>query len=534
MTDRRWFIALWATAAIGCVALYAASLIFGDLNQDEGWYLYAGRLVTQGRLPYLDFASTQGPLASMAYALAQPLVDRWGVGGGRLFTALLGLAGCAAGGALAARLAPAGARGLAALLACMLSGLNLYQCYFTTVVKTYAITALLLSSGFLLLASIKPRRGAGAALLAGALLGLAAGTRTSAAMALPVVFLALAWRAWRRRPEPEGRVQALLFALGAIAAVGVVFLPLLIRAPRALWFGLVEYHSGRAAGGLGAYLAYRAGFVARVTQAYYLPIGLLAVLCARRWWGIARAPADEAPALPPGALWGSVAAISLLHAAAPFPYDDYQVIVLPLAAAGLGAMLARLPVAWPGVPNGRRWLAGTLLLLSLAAAGSSPMLQGWFVWPRDRIWWPLRTKPPLATLQRTAAMLKERAKVNRGDLMLTQDTYLAVETGARVPHGLELGPFSYFPEWDREHAEACHVLNRQMMTELLQACPAEIAAFSGYGLAIRLPEVTELAPEEQARLWALVRSGYEPFAEVPRFGQADTTLRILKRLAAQP
>jgi len=296
----------------------------------------------------------------------------------------------------------------------------------------------------------------------------------------------------------------------------------------------VEYHAGRSIGGLTAYLAFKAGFVSRVTQAYFLPASLLAALCVRRWLNRERGEARAEAALTPAMLWGSVAAVTLVHLAAPFPYDDYQAIVFPLMAAGLGAWLAQAAGAQPGASRALRWVAASLLLVSLAAAGSSPTLQGWFVGQRDRIWWPLRKEPPLFLFRRTAALLRDRGLVKPGDLLLTQDTYLAVETGARVPPGLELGPFSYFPDWSRERAEACHVVNRDMLIELLATCPATVAAFSGYGLAIRSPEIAEVPAAERDRLWGAVQSRYRRLLDVPGFGQADTTLRILRREPSAP
>src|SRR5919204_5802399 len=61
--------------AVGLVVLYAAvSVVFvvwGRLNADEGWYLYAGRLAWRGQLPYRDFAFPQMPLTAYVYGLAQ-------------------------------------------------------------------------------------------------------------------------------------------------------------------------------------------------------------------------------------------------------------------------------------------------------------------------------------------------------------------------------------------------------------------------------------------------------------------------------
>ena len=65
---------LWAGAVGLCLFLYLASAWFMELNQDEGWYLYAGLDVARGRLPFIDFASTQGPFMSIFYALAAPFV----------------------------------------------------------------------------------------------------------------------------------------------------------------------------------------------------------------------------------------------------------------------------------------------------------------------------------------------------------------------------------------------------------------------------------------------------------------------------
>ena len=116
--------------------------------------------------------------------------------------------------------------------------------------------------------------------------------------------------------------------------------------------------------------------------------------------------------------------------------------------------------------------------------------------------------------------------MKRGSLLLTQDPYLAVETGLSLPHGLEMGPFSYFSGWPREKAEKCHVLNREMMNELIDTCDAQVAAFSGYGFAMDCPSITKLPDEERAALYSRVEKRYSLFGEVPEFGQAGTTLKI--------
>ena len=518
-----------------CLGLGAANLFLGDLNQDEGWYLYAARLVAHGQVPYADFATTQGPVLPYVYALADPLVCMWGVAGGRLFTFLLGLLCSIAAAALAARLAPAGTRAGAALVAFALIGVNVYQSYFFTIVKTYALAGLLLTLGFLCLVSACRKRSLVQGLLSGLFLMFAAGTRLSAGAVLPVVFLGL-FVSWRREGRGMGSVLG-GFCLGAMLGGIVQFVPFLVKAPQGLWFALVEYHAGRETGGLVKQLAYKAGFVSRVVYAY-LPavcMGVAAWFYGRACGAVAAGGPDRSVTV---WLWSAVGAVTLLHFLAPFPYDDYQAMVFPLFAAAVAVALARRVVGpqaearGPGSPDGQAapggwpaWLLGTVVLVCVLSAFSSPLNQAWVVGRRDRIWWPLKKQTPLAALRETAAFVRSIAKP--GDVLLTQDPYLAVEAGLAVPVGMELGPFCYFPEWSEQKARACRVLNREMLLHVLETCPSPVAAFSGYGLAIRSPGVSELTKAEQSELWQALLSRYRTVRVVEDFGQAATTLKLL-------
>ena len=227
----------------------------------------------------------------------------------------------------------------------------------------------------------------------------------------------------------------------------------------------------------------------------------------------------------PGILWTSVLVMGVAHLAAPFPYDDYQVMVFPLLAVALSVLAvgvcARLSC------RSITAMCAALLVACLGAAGSSPVSQGWVMRGQDRLGVLRHERSPLSVLQEIGRYVLEH--VDRGEEILTQDVYLAVETGLRVPHGLEMGQFSYFPDMSRADAEARGLLNGPMLRELLEGAEAELAAFSGYGLAVRCPEVTELSAAEQTELWGIVEGRYTPLKEVDVFGQAGTTLRILRR-----
>ena len=521
MVPRPILIALWVLGVAAALVLTGANLYLGDLNQDEGWYLYAARLVSEGHLPYRDFAYTQAPVMPFVYALARPLTDGWGVAGGRLFTALLGLTAAGLAAVLAARLVDRPRRAPAALIAFMLVGINVYHSYFTSVVKTYSLSGLLLVLGFLAVTGLRRDRTSPLlAAAAGLALTLAAGTRVSAAVAVPIVFVVLIAR-WRGLPA-----SWFWFGAGAGTAGAVTFLLPLFTTPDTFMFALFGYHSYREAGGLLSGLVYKAGFVSRLVQAYFVAVLLGTGVALARLLRVApRDSADAAPRPFPlsPALWATVAAVTLVHISAPFPYEDYQVMVFPLFAAAVAAALAR-SVERPEV---MRWLVVFVFVISVAASFSSPINQGWFVQERDRIWWRLKDRPPLAKLQDAGRRI--RALARPGDLLLTQDTYLAVEAGLRVPQGLELGPFSYYPQWSSEKARRYHVVNREMLTRILDQADAPVAAFSGYGLAIESPQIRELPADKQEALWAAVTQRYEPTFEMERFGQGATRLRVLVR-----
>ena len=527
--------------AIGLsILLGTANLFLGNLNQDEGWYLYAAKQITEGRLLYRDFMFTQGPVLPYIYGVFFPLIEKFGIEGGRLITALFGLAatGCAAW--LAARSVSKHWRAVA-LCAFILTGVNVYQSYFTVIVKTYALCAFFLTAGFVALSYTNSRRGATAAFWGGFLLALAACTRLSAGIVLPAAGLWLLWN--RKKVSP---LSWIAFGLGGsfilLVGLGTFFL----LTPENTQFALFGYHAGRAPGSLMQLIALKAGFISRFVQAYFVFTAcvLMAFFLRRyqrqvREYGFEEMSLDSRPRLMEllrqaneertpfsisfiSLLWLSGSLITLVHFLAPFPYDDYQVIVYPVLVAALSATLV------PRCPE-KHLLRVVLLLLLIctAASFSSPINQEWMLRSRDRIWWKFKETPDLAVLQKTGAEI--RKQLGTDGLLLTQDTYLAIEARARVPHGMEMGPFCYYPDMPREQAEKLNLLNQELFLEILEQARAPVAAFSGYGLTIRSPEITEIPSDDWKTLRTILETGYKKTGEIPHFGQAHTTLELFEQ-----
>lgn len=537
----------FAAMVMAIAGLYALAIWWGPLNQDEGWYLYSAQLVQDGQKPFIDFAYTQGPVMSYVYARLLPMLPGSGVLQGRLLTALLGIVSLFLTVALAARIADTGddlsirkrRRHWAMVLVLPLAGMNIYQVYFTSVVKTYALAAVLVLCGLLmLLRSLRWAesgcRGAlaifGTSLAGGLCLAFAAGTRLSAVVILPAFWLVVLF--WRLRGGPGHlRLNGVLSGMLLGGAIGgaLVYLPYWIKVPDALLFGLLEYHGAREIGGLFQVLIYKIGFLLRLGSAYF-PFLVIAAVGGGIWLLDRKLPSESSPArrgfVP---LCLSVCAVTFVHLLTVFPYDDYQVFVMPVIIALCVYPIADVLARRVTTTSGRHVVMILILGLCLLHSLSSPMLQGWLLAERDRIWWPLKRETPLEQLRRVGRSVRAMYSSDDKPLLLTQDTYLAVEAGLRVPEGMELGPFCYYPNWRDERAKALNVMNTMRLREVIKHSDAPVAAISGYGFAIASPAVQPLPATDTAAWYQWLETYYRWVRDEPDFGQAATLLKIYER-----
>ncbi|MDD4101136.1 MAG: hypothetical protein PHU80_00710 [Kiritimatiellae bacterium] len=516
-------------AVVAALAMYGFAVWFGNLNQDEGWYLYAARMVAAGKQPYRDFFFTQGPVMPFVYGLFYNIWSGGGVLGGRVLTAFLGLAGCCCAAGLARRAVPSQRAAEAAVMAFALTACNLYHVYFTSIPKTYALASCLLLGGYwlltLCLARHKRTRSHMScmwALPAGLLVALAAGTRLSMGALLPVTVLALAFT-WRRTGA-----AFFWFALGGFLGLVLVYGPALLFMREQFIFSQT-FHTAR--GGHDPMLI--VGSLSRTMRAYMPAFMLLAGYLVFHLWpvckGRRKALLTEAGGIEHrGGLWPGVwmagfSAVFLAQMCSPYPYDDYHVPLMGLLAAALAGWMVNSVAS--RVRRGQVCLV--VVFFSLAASFASPLLQEWFVIRQDRFWTVRRKVPDLVLLRSVARDVRALSGADR--MLFTQDTYLAVEAGMSVPSGLEMGPFAYFPALNDAEAAKHHVMNKSRMIELLGAAPSAVAAYSGYGFSINSPVMDEVAFEDRQLFLSLLGKSYDFVQEVPAFGQNSTTLQILAR-----
>jgi hypothetical protein len=135
---------------IGTVFYVVASFAFlelGQVNGDEGWYLYGSKLAFLGELPYRDFSFTQMPLFLYIYGIFQVIHPSLLLG--RLTSIFISLSTLGMGIAVARRYAGARAGAIAALLFAAFT----FGIYFNTIVKTYALVSFFLIATLWVLSS---------------------------------------------------------------------------------------------------------------------------------------------------------------------------------------------------------------------------------------------------------------------------------------------------------------------------------------------------------------------------------------------
>ena len=499
----------WILAGFGFAVLAFASVWMGGLNQDEGWYLYAARLVSEGEVPYRDFFYTQAPVMPIFYSAFTPVWNEFGLLGARIFTILLGSAGVAMLCALAARLAPEGRRSAAALVVFFVLGSNLYHLYYIAIPKTYALASLFVAVGFYLLSFANERGAKGAVFAAssGVALAFAAGTRISLGILLAVVGLALLV-SFRRL-----KWSFLWFGAGGGLALFAVYGAFL--ADPSARSGLVAAQAYHAARG-GFDPMFTVGSLSRLVR-WYVPLFVVLGL------GIAGLRRGVVPFVG----WlaaASFAAVFAVQMLAPFPYEDYQVPVMGLLAVFAAISFVSMSPSEaqvgqrrsqttpkPGSPADLRILL--VLGLAWACAFGNPLLEQWKTNGQDRLWSLKKDKTELQQLRDVARQIEEEDP--NGEDILTQDLYLAIEAGRKVPKGLEMGPFSMLAddEW----------------RDLLSSAPCRLAALSGYSFAIDPPSCRRMDAARQFAYWNLLKKNYELVAKEDNFGQNATPLLILKR-----
>lgn len=412
-----WTVLLLAVALLAWFSLLAR---FRLIDADEGWELMAARLVAGGARPYRDFFTQQMPLLPWIYG-AWGRAAGFGWAAGRWLSVIL----AAGSGVLMYRIAArATGRSAWGLAAAALFSLNALVFTWLPVVKTYALTTVLLLGAWEILAAAPER--AWRWLAAGLLAGLAVETRLYVAGAIPAL-AAAGWAARRARTGPAW----------AAAGVGLALLPagLLWREdPVRSWFMTVGYHLARSRAGTIEAVAQKAALLfdlaglgersgaAGVQCLLLAGAAMLAVGCSRPRRGAG-----------PLAVAAALGLVSLVPTPA---FAQYFCLAVPFLALALVEGLAALAAA-RRAPEPRSLPRRVAVVLALAYGLAVPA-----EWSRGCLTGAdllIEDRPENWTLETAAAVagLVDREVARAGEPVLAWWPGFLVGSGAAPVSGME-------------------------------------------------------------------------------------------------
>ncbi len=508
---------------LGLYCFVALVYVFlGNNNRDEGWYLYASRLVYEGKVPYRDFPYFQMPLLPYIYGLPQFLFGP-SILVGRLTSFAFSLITVGTGVYLAQRIAGRGAALL--FLAFTIVNPNVMWTYTTTRTEPLVTPLVMLSLLFLL----KQRRSTIDLVLAPSLMLWAMTVRLTVMPAFAAVLIFSLYQA-----RKNSRQWDTILALVGLQMVVLVVVPLILTGERMVFnvWSTQEFRGsqfGTPEPPLGTLLRAKALFLP-LLQAWYplavvLTVGLTAFLISmwRGGWRPSVAGLGEWPTAHL-AMLSLVGLIFLPNLALNALQPYYFVPAFPIAALMAASALHRLSGAlhphpeWVILPS----LVGTLLLIeALTFASIFPLTLN-------------TVDPDIVAIRNVGSYLKSVVPPDKR--VVTLDTSVVLEANRRVPHGLEMDVFSLWSRFTTSDARRYGVVNREILQELVadeNTGAIVVGEYDEQNLWLATPPEEESVSDEQEplifQLLPAMRGKYDLVKEYRSFGEFRGRLRIYLR-----
>lgn len=473
---RPWLLGLFGALAV-------TRMVFGPINPDEGFYLYAGWAWTRGSVPYADFAYSQWPGTAFLWSCWFSVFPA-GLLTGRLLPVALTLA---AAGAIARHL---GSRGGMVFLGLLLGSWWLWTPLVQA--RTFAFANAFLVAGVLSALRGRP----GLASLAGAAATLC---RLSA---LPLAVLVTCWSILQGEDRPRGTIVS----AGMWTLAGAVLAALTWGSWEPFRFHTYEFHLAREVG-LTSSLLGRLSFVLHVLLRPWSFALMVTGLAAWRW------RQDFTPT------------------------KVTSSIVLPLLV-GLGGLVVHLPARVSGLDHSYVALSGMCLLMGLAALlrGDRPHERESFLTAMigvgavvaffgvlvTSVLPAVRGQSGWQRLRRVAATIQEHVPAN--GRLLTPETLAALQSRRAVLPGYE-GCF-FYPFADTTWTEPMHVRSLEQLLD-------DIRHRRAAGLLLRentfrwaYPAFRVVPDSTQARIRDTIMEHYVLAASLPDYGQWAGTLEL--------
>ncbi len=471
-------------------------IFFGVMNNDEGWYLYASKLVYDGKIPYIDFSYTQPPLFPYIYGIPQHLFGP-SLYVGRLTSLFFGVFTLM----VTMKVAEKFGGKIGAIIALSLISFNPGVIYGLTVVKTYSLTAFLMVLSFYFLFCFPKIKNPAKSMLSILCMSLALGVRLSV---LPAVFLLLLYILYTERKNIETIILSI--ATGFIAC-GFLFIPFLVRNKDILIFNLVGYHIGRAeAMSMFDILFNILNIIFSSVNSFFAILVLIFAGSLNLYFHKQNYYSKYHEIL---LFYAVILSVSIVHLMQKPTFSGYSVIIVPIASIISAYIFSQIYINIKDnfVKINFVYIVIFMILLTPLAQ----FAQGHVGVDRSVIG-GIR---PIQNIEEMSNYIKNHTPEN--GKLLVFSTYAAVQANRDVLPGFEMSLFSYYPDWSDDKTKKYNVVNRHLLNEYIESKNAS-------AILLTSSEIGSLKIGNDTM--HLIEENYYLAKSIQRWGQWDDTANL--------
>ncbi|MEK7485894.1 MAG: hypothetical protein AABZ60_16350, partial [Planctomycetota bacterium] len=474
-------------------------LVFqGRINLDEGYLSTAAKRTQEGRILYQETAFTQGPILPKVYGL---LLEKFQYSflTGRILTFAISLSTVAL--ALCFSFHQGGRYAL--LITSFLLCWNIDYAYFSVLVKTYSLATFFLTLAvFLFLKAPNPYFSATVRVFS--VLGfswMASWTRISL---FPFFFCFLGYFFYHATIKKKYLVLGFSFLMSLSI---YWFYP----APFAsIYFHLIQFHLGFTP---VEPWGYRKTLLLKYTYENFYSFCWIALILAfgRLFW------IQKSVSFPQErfVLW-ITGGVALFHFGVNTGQPEYQTVLYPIASYFVGIWGGRLLKKKP-------WRQSIWILLLIGYLAFCGFERGWRTCYgiREERWAPVDmiryVEKCLETTQKQHAL---------GTKVLTMDPLPVLRRPFETFFGMEMGPFSFYPDLSSAEMNRFGVVNRQKIEYWIEQKEPDIILYTSDFFARENPSLQEMPEFWRIQLLTKIQNHYERVQSIGGYGQLHQTLDI--------
>lgn len=488
---------LYSTMGIGYV-------FFGTLHLDEAAYLHASRAVMTGSIPYRDFFYLQSPIHPYFYGLLQLISP--GLVTARLTSFGLGLATLFIMSKIARRLAGKNAE----VIFIALFAMNPFQAYFNSITRLYALSGFWIALG-LFFFTINPKPNTRHSFYGLFFFSLAVGTRLTLFPMLAIACLYILINS-------HSITSRILTITGTFLTLTTVFLPFIqLAGIERIVFNLLGMNLSLHSRNTSAVLFQKINASSQFFDFYFLCSVLMippVIIWTQNLTSSSLYKHLRSFATTPGLIWALFLSQWIIHLTAKIYQVSYQTPIMPIA-------ILIIAISWATLLNGMAPNLKHLFTIFLVSGTIFSIL----AYGRSSIG-TIDGKPVLSALSQQVRFLQ--SVTPSGSRIFSADSSLVpLEANMSVLDGM--AGSDLFPDWSNTKCQHFHVLNFDIMRDVIEAQEADIVIYGDRSFTLSLPYLEPIPPIIRSDFIAHVERHYERIAVFPNLFIPGTKTYYLKR-----